>query len=150
MSAVTCRPPEAADEARWSELFRGYMEFYNVPPDAAVTQRVWTWLFDPAHEVEGLVAELDGRVVGLAHYQPMARTLGGNEIGYLSDLFTDPACRGQGVGRALIDACLEVARQRGWPTLRWFTQEYNYAGRRLYDTYAPKSDFIVYMVKVDS
>lgn len=149
MTAVTCRPPVDTDKERWAELFRGYMDFYHVPSDDEVVERVWRWLFDPTHEVNGLVAEFDGRVVGLAHYQPMARTLGGNEVGYLSDLFTDPDCRGQGVGRALIDACLDVARQRGWPVLRWFTQEYNYAGRRLYDTYAPKSDFIVYMVKTD-
>jgi GNAT superfamily N-acetyltransferase len=149
MSDVTCRPPVEADKDRWAELFRGYMEFYKVPPDEAVVEKVWGWLFDPDHEVKGLVAELDGRVVGLAHYQPMARTLGGNEVGYLSDLFTDPAVRGQGIGRALIDACLEVCRDKGWPVLRWFTQEYNYAGRRLYDTYAPKSDFIVYMAKAD-
>ena len=147
MSAVTCRPPVAADKARWADLFRGYMAFYKVPPDEAVVEQVWAWLFDPAHEVKGLVAVLDGQVVGLAHYQPMARTLGANEVGYLSDLFTDPAVRGQGIGRALIDASLEVCRARGWPLLRWLTQEHNYAGRRLYDTYAPKSDFIVYMAK---
>ncbi len=149
MSQILCRPPVAADKARWAELFCGYMAFYQVPPDAAVVDRVWGWLFDPAHEVDGLVAELDGRVVGLAHYQPMARSLGANEVGYLSDLFTDPALRGQGIGRALIDATLEVCRQRGWPLLRWLTQEDNYAGRRLYDTYAPRSDFIVYMVKAE-
>lgn len=149
MSKIVCRPPEPGDEARWIELFRGYMEFYHVTPDDAVARKVWGWLFDPEHEVDGLVAELDGRVVGIANYQPMARTLGANEVGYLSDLFTDPELRGHGVGRALIDACLEVGRQRGWPLLRWFTQEYNYPGRRLYDTYAPKSDFIVYMVKTE-
>jgi GNAT superfamily N-acetyltransferase len=147
MTNVTCRPPAPADQARWAELFRGYLDFYKAPQDEAVVARVWDWLMDPAHEVEGLVAEVDGRVVGIAQYQPMIRTLGGNTVGYLSDLFTDPACRGRGVGRALIDACLAAARARGWPVLRWFTQEYNYAGRQLYDSYAPKSDFIVYMVK---
>lgn len=149
MSHVVCRPPAEGDKARWAELFRGYMEFYHVPPDEAAVDKVWGWLFDPDHEVEGLVAELDGRVVGLAHYQPMARTLGANEVGYLSDLFTDASVRGQGIGRALIDATIEICRAKGWPVLRWFTQEFNYPGRMLYDTYALRSDFIVYMVKVD-
>jgi GNAT superfamily N-acetyltransferase len=149
MSEIVCRPPVQADKARWAELFRGYMDFYHVRRDEAVVDKVWGWLFDPEHEVKALVAELDGRVVGLAHYQPTARTLGGNEVGYLGDLFTDPEVRGRGVGRALIDATLEVCRERGWPMLRWFTQEYNYPGRTLYDTYAPRSDFIVYMVKVE-
>ncbi|WP_119165077.1 GNAT family N-acetyltransferase [Algihabitans albus] len=147
MSEILCRPPVAADKDRWAELFRGYMTFYDVPPEEAVVERVWAWLFDPDHEIEGLVAELEGRIVGLAHYQPMARTLGANEVGYLSDLFTDPNVRGRGIGRALIDATLEASCHRGWPLLRWLTQEFNYAGRRLYDTYAPRSDFIVYVTK---
>ena len=147
MSEIVCRPPAAADWEPWSRLFQGYMAFYKTDPNAEVTARVWDWLLDPANAVEGLVAERDGRVVGLAHFHAMPRTLGGQEIGYLSDLFTDPDCRGQGIGRALIDACLAIGRDRGWPALRWFTQEFNYPGRQLYDRYAPRSDFIVYMVK---
>ena len=117
MSEIVCRPPVESDRAAWAELFHGYMAFDKVEPDDDVATRVWGWLMEPEHEVEGLVAEQDGKVVGLAHYHVMPRTLGGHEIGYLSDLFTDPACRCRGIGPALIDACLAVGRDRVWPAL---------------------------------
>lgn len=56
--------------------------------------------------------------------------------------------RGKGAGRALIDHVIAFAKVNNIPTVRWLTQEFNYAGRRLYDTYGPKSDFILYSVAV--
>lgn len=65
---------------------------------------------------------------------------------YLSDLYVEPGLRGGGVGRGLIDHVVEFAKQRGLPGVRWLTQEFNYPARRLYDTYSPKTDFILYNV----
>lgn len=65
---------------------------------------------------------------------------------YLSDLYVNPHLRGGGVGRALIDHVLEFAKARGLPGVRWLTQEFNYPARQLYDTYARKTDFILYNV----
>jgi GNAT superfamily N-acetyltransferase len=63
---------------------------------------------------------------------------------YLQDLFTTPAARGQGVGRALIEAVYAKAREAGSPRVYWHTHETNATARRLYDEIAEMSGFLVY------
>jgi GNAT superfamily N-acetyltransferase len=66
----------------------------------------------------------------------------------MNDLFVDASCRGQGVGRALIEAAAEVARGRGSPVLEWSTAPDNKIAQRLYDsTGAEKSTWIEYELK---
>jgi hypothetical protein len=56
-------------------------------PDA-ITARTWEWFFDPAEPVFSLVAESDGRVVGLANYLFHRSTSRPTDVCYLQDLFT--------------------------------------------------------------
>ena len=87
---------------------------------------------------------MSGHVVGLAHYVFHRST---NQLGmvcYLQDLFTDPASRGTGIGRALIEAVYERARGVGCVRVYWQTHESNTTARRLYDRIAERSGFIVY------
>ena len=56
-----------------------------------------------------------------------------------------PAARGQGVGRALIEASATVARERGAHRLEWATAPDNKTAQRLYDsTGAGRSEWIEY------
>ena len=68
---------------------------------------------------------------------------------YLSDMYVVPEARRHGGGRAFIDHVLEFARERGLNSVRWLTQEHNQTARRLYDQYAPKTDFVFYSVRPD-
>ena len=63
---------------------------------------------------------------------------------YLQDLFARSETRGQGVGRALIEAVYEAADAAGAPAVYWLTQEFNYTGRQLYDRIGVKTPFIRY------
>ena len=62
----------------------------------------------------------------------------------LDDLFVDPDCRGHKVGEQLIGHVAEVARNRGWATVRWLTADDNYRARTLYDRVGRKSHFNLY------
>ena len=63
----------------------------------------------------------------------------------MNDLFVVPELRGGGVGRALIEASLEVARERGAAQLEWQTAPDNHTAQRLYDsTGAHRSTWISY------
>jgi ribosomal protein S18 acetylase RimI-like enzyme len=63
----------------------------------------------------------------------------------MNDLYVDEGERGRGVGRALIDATAEVARDRGSPLVEWSTRPDNEAAQRLYDsTGASRSTWIEY------
>ena len=66
------------------------------------------------------------------------------EVCYLQDLFVDPALRGRGVARALIEAVAKAALERGAERLYWLTQEHNAAARALYDKVAKYNHFIRY------
>ena len=65
-------------------------------------------------------------------------------ICYLQDLFTVQAARGRGVGRALIEAVYERARNAGSARVYWQTHETNATARALYDQVAQWYGFIVY------
>jgi GNAT superfamily N-acetyltransferase len=67
---------------------------------------------------------------------------------YLEDLFVSEAARGHGLGRALIDDLMAIARARGWHRLYWHTDEGNTRARKLYDSYAPPDGHIRYRLKL--
>jgi len=67
----------------------------------------------------------------------------------MNDLFVTPAARGQGVGRALIEASTDVARSRGAHHLEWATAPDNATAQRLYDaTGAERSTWIEYELEL--
>ena len=67
----------------------------------------------------------------------------------MNDLYVDAASRGQGVGRALIEAAAAVARERSCPVLEWTTEPGNVTAQRLYDsTGARRLTWIEYELEV--
>jgi ribosomal protein S18 acetylase RimI-like enzyme len=53
---------------------------------------------------------------------------------YLAELYVSPARRGQGLGRALMEAALREARNRGADTMDIGVDEPDLAARRLYES----------------
>jgi GNAT superfamily N-acetyltransferase len=148
MSAPTVRPVERADFDQWLPLWDGYNKFYGrfgpTALPAEITRTTWARSFDAGEPVHALVAESDGRLVGLVHYLFHRST---NMLGptcYLQDLFTAEAVRGKGIGRALIEAVYRQAKFAGATRVYWHTHETNATARRLYDDVAERSGFIVY------
>jgi GNAT superfamily N-acetyltransferase len=67
----------------------------------------------------------------------------------MNDLFVAVEARGEGVGRALIEAAADIARERGSPVLEWSTAPDNATAQRLYDsTGAERSTWIEYELRV--
>lgn len=144
---VTIRPVAPQDRPVWDGFFAAYAAFYHVTPPDGAAEAVWGWIQDPANPFWCDIAwDAEGRALGFVQYQLMHRSLGGSMVCYLSDLFTWPEARGRGVGRALIDHVRAFARDRGLPNVRWLTQESNLVARQLYDSYAPRSEFVLYSV----
>jgi len=147
MTSVTIRKIERRDEPRWHVLWDGYNRFYEREPNEAVTRHLWTRIFDPASPVYAIVAERDGKVVGIANYLIHESTSRLAPVCYLQDLFVDPAERGGGIGRRLIDWLVAETKAQGWSRLYWHTKENNYRARALYDSYTPRSAFVQYVVE---
>ncbi|WP_295049672.1 GNAT family N-acetyltransferase [uncultured Paracoccus sp.] len=144
------RPLRHGDKAEWQALYDGYHRFYDRPD---LPQAFFDTAFDrltaaapapaPA-EVHCLVAEAEGRLLGLAHYLFHSHMWYPEGVCYLQDLFAAGDARGRGVGRALIEGVYDAADAAGRPRVYWLTQEFNYAGRMLYDRVGVKSPFIRY------
>jgi GNAT superfamily N-acetyltransferase len=133
----------------WNRLYAGYAAFYNVDQTEAMRDRVWGWLMDGAHEVNGFIALDDlGKPIGLTHYRPFARPLSASIGGFIDDLFVDPAARGSGAADALIAAVADAGRTRGWTVIRWITAEDNARARKVYDRLATKTAWVTYDIKL--
>ena len=145
---VNIRAIAESDRDAWEPLSSGYNAFYDrAGPTAlapAITQTLWLRFFDPTEPVFALVAERSGQLAGLAHFLFHRSTTRIEPVCYLQDLFTDPALRGRGVGRALIEGVYARARDAGASRAYWQTRESNAAGRLLYDKVARHHGFIVY------
>ena len=146
--ALVIRPVVREDFPQWKVLWDGYNAFYGrtgaTALTDAVTQTTWSRFFDEYEPVNALVAESDGKLLGLVHFIFHRTTIHIGPTCYLQDLFTLEAARGKGVGRALINAVHERAKASSANRVYWLTQESNTVARQLYDKVAEKSDFLVY------
>lgn len=144
MSNVTVRAAKRKDFAQWEPLWDGYTRFYKREPDSQITAVLWRRAFDVYEPIHILVAELDGKIIGIVHYLFHRSTSMIAPVCYLQDLFTADGLRGKGVGRALIEAVYKRAAEAGAPRVYWMTYETNSTAMALYDKVATKSGFLQY------
>ena len=141
--AVTISPLVPQDRPRWTELWRGYLAFYEtILPDAQY-EDTWTRLMHGT-VLHGLGARRHGSLIGITHFLFHTSAWTMAPVCYLQDLFVDGSARGTGAGRALIEAVAEAARERAAPRLYWLTQDSNAVARQLYDRLAKTRGFIRY------
>ncbi len=145
---VTIRIPVQDDFPVWQLLWDSYNAFYGREGETAlspeITPMTWSRLFDAYEPMHALVAETSGQLLGLAHFIFHRSTIQIAPTCYLQDLFTVEQARGKGVGRALINAVYQCAKDAGSPRVYWQTHETNAVAMRLYDKVAEKSGFVVY------
>ena len=145
MAEILIRPLQQSDNAEWRRLWTLYLEFYETTVPEEVYRTTWQRLFDTGEfEPKGMLAIVDGQPVGLVHYLYHRSCWSLVNNCYLQDLFADPAVRGTGVGRALIEAVHAEAAKIGVSNVYWMTHETNAVGRRLYDRVARRTGFIEY------
>ena len=142
---LSIRDLQKSDHDRWKQLWTAYLRFY----ETNVSESVYFTAFESLtsknkFEFQGIVAEQEGEIIGLAHFLFHRNLWSKQDTCYLGDLFVDPLIRGNGVGRRLIEEVSERAKMSNVSGIYWLTQEFNYKGRMLYDQIAKKTQFIVY------
>lgn len=142
------RDAEVGDEAAWRGLWSQYLAFYEVDLTPEVTAATWSRLMDHSSPMKMRLAVEDGTPVGFAIHLHHPSTWVAGEDCYLEDLFLAPEARGKGLGRALIDDLIALARARGWQRLYWHTDEGNTTARKLYDSYVQTDGHLRYRLKL--
>lgn len=142
---TTIRPLARTDDAQWRRLWTAYLAFYDTTVEPQVRDIYFERLLghDP-QDYRCLIAEVDGRPSGLAHFLFHRHGWRIENVCYLQDLWVDADMRGRGVGRALIEAVFAEADRHGAPSVYWTTQDFNHTARQLYDRVGVKTPFIKY------
>lgn len=145
MSTISVRPISKNDQDEWRTLWSEYLTFYKTTlPESVYDMTFQRLLTDERYDPMGLVAEQDGAVVGLVHYLQHRHCWRHENVIYLQDLYTAAACRGQGVGRALIEAVYARCDAGGLETVYWTTENTNVTAMRLYEKIGTRTGFIKY------
>lgn len=141
----------AEDWEGWRSLWAGYLEFYETTlPDAvyrSTFERMLAGNAGAANEFRGIIVRAKGKPVGLVHFLYHRHGWKIENVCYLQDLYVDPAMRGTGLGRVLIEAVYSDADAVGCPSVYWLTQDFNTVGRQLYDRVGMLTPFIKYARK---
>jgi GNAT superfamily N-acetyltransferase len=132
-------------------LISAYQRFYEVDDVDPDRNRSFFRRFLAPSEVGLLLAARDeaGTILGYACLYWHFSSLQALETVLMNDLFVAPEARGRGVGRALIEATAEVARERGAAWVEWSTAPDNHTAQRLYDSLTEeKSTWLSYELEV--
>jgi ribosomal protein S18 acetylase RimI-like enzyme len=108
------RPEVAQDPREQEEVFRGHLEH----PDAEI-----------------FVADLDGAIAGAVSLWVRPRLNWTTPEAWIPDLYVDPAFRRRGAARALLDACVAAARERGCHRLVLESGHERAEAHQLYESY---------------
>lgn len=143
---------EAVDDKNLHEilpLIRQYQAFYQVPViDDDKNARFFSQFSEQSERGCQFLYRENGVPVAFATvYFTFSSTLA-EKVGLMNDLFTTPECRGKGIGKMLIDHCLQYSLQKGAIRLQWLTATSNAKAQRLYDSLsASKSEWFFYAYK---
>lgn len=138
------RPIVSEDFSAWLSLWEGYNTFYKRTLPIEITKKTWERFLDPQEPMHALVAEENDQIVGLVHFLFHRNTAMLNDTCYLQDLFTIESARGKGVGKTLILAVYDKAKEQNSARVYWQTHETNKTAMALYDKVADYSGFVVY------
>jgi GNAT superfamily N-acetyltransferase len=146
---LTIRAIEEKDKDQWLKLWAGYLEFYKSTISPEQTELTWKRLINNDLKMFGFVADSEEGVIGFTHCLFRPSTWTETDYCYLEDLFVDPNIRGKGIGRALMNKVVELAKEKNSKRVYWTTQEFNKTARVLYDSITPVSEFVQYRLPLD-
>ncbi|HEY6133455.1 MAG TPA: GNAT family N-acetyltransferase [Rubrivivax sp.] len=124
--SATLRPARAADVPAIVGLIRELAVFERLEHLVVVTpESLQPQLFGPRPAAEALVGEVGGKVVAFALFFTNFSTFLGKPGLYLEDLYVQPAHRGSGLGRALLQRLGALAVERGCGRFEWSVLDWN-------------------------
>ena len=140
---MNLRRATEAEEPLLRELWEEFVEELDDPPYLRETwDEAWDDLSETVRNGVALVAELDGRPVGFVYCVLGDR---GRKTAHVTDFYVRPEARRRGIGRALLAALIEPAREAGLNHVSLEVLLRNADARRFYERlgFAPVDMFMV-------
>ncbi len=149
-TAVRIEPISARQLEKLLPMIAAYQRFYEVEEIDGERNRAFFSRFLAPSDDGMLLGAWRGEVpVGYACLYWHFTSLVPAETVLMNDLYVAEAHRGEGIGRALIEASVQVARERGAHHIEWATAPDNKAAQRLYDkTGAERSEWVEYELRL--
>jgi GNAT superfamily N-acetyltransferase len=139
--ALRIAPIAASELEALLPLIASYQRFYEVEDVGEERNRAFFSRFLAPSDDGMLIGAWRGdELVGYACLYWHFTSLVPAETVLLNDLYVAEGRRGEGIGRALIEASAGIARKRGAHQLQWVTSPDNKTARRLYDTTGAESE----------
>ena len=95
-------------------------------------------LFGENNFVEILIAEYEGQIVGQALFFKNFSTFLGKPGIYLEDLYVKPEIRSKGIGKALLDKIISLAKERNYGRVEWAVLDWNESAIEFYEKIGAK------------
>jgi ribosomal protein S18 acetylase RimI-like enzyme len=147
--AVQVRPLGDRDFFPWLGLLEGYSTFYKSELTDEKALRIWSWIIDKNHPLDGAVAlNDDDEMIGFVHYREVPLTLTASRGLFLDDLFVVEDARHAGAGRALIEFTKDFARTNHLTQIQLVTASDNKTAQKLYDDLGTRTDWVTYEIDV--
>ena len=130
--SIEVRVAGAEDQEAVSALIAGFRDFYGEsdPDDDTIARVVRELIVD--ERTEFLLAGEPPVGVAQLRFRPSIWT--GADDAWLEDLFVGETARRAGIGRALTEACIERARERGCKRIQLDANEHNETAIMLYES----------------
>ena len=124
-----------ADDAETIHALIVGLAIYEHEPDAVenTPDTLRAQLATPHPPFECLLAEEDGKALGMALFFQTYSTWVGRPGIWLEDLFVLEAHRGRGIGRALLTRVARLAVERGFGRLEWSVLDWNAPALAFYE-----------------
>jgi GNAT superfamily N-acetyltransferase len=130
-------------------LIRALAEYEKLAHEVVATENLLAaHLFGAKPAAEVLLAEEGGRAVAMALFFQNYSTFLARPGLYLEDLFVEPAHRGKGIGKALLQAIARLAVERGCGRFEWSVLDWNTPSIEFYKRLGarPMSDWTIFRV----
>lgn len=142
LMTLVIREATPADVPDILRLVRDLAEYEKEPEAVEATEESFSTALFPAEGTPttfGLVAEVEGAVVGIAIWYLTFSTWTGRNGIWLEDLYVTPESRGHGAGKALLGRLAEICVERGYPRLEWCVLTWNAPAIGFYDSLGSSS-----------
>ncbi len=134
------RPATKSDIPNILKLIKELAEYEKLLHEVVTTEKLLEEvIFGEKKFVEVLIAEFDGELAGQTIFFHNFSTFIGRPGLYIEDLYVRPQFRGKGIGKALLNEVIKLAKERNCGRVEWVVLDWNKPAIDFYKNIGAKS-----------